>query len=205
MRMRSAPAVLVVALLAALAPGALAAPPAPYGHACAPSSGALLCATADDAARVPSFDGVPLDVDVWLPATGNGPFPTIAMLHGFGGSKTRPRAATPRTTPRSSRATATRWSRRARAASGARAACPTRAPAPARAAGCTSTTSASRPTTCSSCSGRSSTRASPGPDALGVTGVSYGGGTSLQLAVLRNRVRLLNGTTGPWTSPAACR
>ena len=36
---------------------------------------------------MPSFDGVPLDVDVWLPATGDGPFPTIAMLHGFGGSK----------------------------------------------------------------------------------------------------------------------
>src|SRR6478735_4982952 len=87
MLVRSAPAVLVVSLLAALAPSALAAPPAPFGHACAPSSGALLCATGNDAARVPSFDGVPLDVDVWLPATGDGPFPTIAMLHGFGGSK----------------------------------------------------------------------------------------------------------------------
>jgi dienelactone hydrolase len=79
----------LAALLAVLAfaPAAGAAP-APFGHACQPSAGTLFCPGADDAARVPSFDGVPLEVDVWLPATGDGPFPTIAMLHGFGGSKT---------------------------------------------------------------------------------------------------------------------
>jgi predicted dienelactone hydrolase len=79
----------LAALLAelAFAPAAGAAS-APFGHACQPSAGTLFCPGADDAARVPSFDGVPLDVDVWLPATGGGPFPTIAMLHGFGGSKT---------------------------------------------------------------------------------------------------------------------
>src|SRR4051794_18020403 len=70
-----------------LAPTAAAAPPLPFGHACAPREGALYCPTAIDAARVPSFDGVPLDVDVFLPPMGNGPFPTIALLHGFGGSK----------------------------------------------------------------------------------------------------------------------
>jgi predicted acyl esterase len=44
---------------------------------------------------VHSFDGVPLDVDVTLPATGKGPFPTIVMLHGWGGSKTSFEASTP--------------------------------------------------------------------------------------------------------------
>lgn len=39
--------------------------------------------------RVASWDGVPLDVDVTLPSgTGEGPFPTIVMLHGYGGTKT---------------------------------------------------------------------------------------------------------------------
>jgi fermentation-respiration switch protein FrsA (DUF1100 family) len=39
--------------------------------------------------RVPSWDGVPLDVDVTLPpGTSDGPFPTIVMLHGWGESKT---------------------------------------------------------------------------------------------------------------------
>ena len=46
------------------------------------------CPTTSRAERVPTFDGVPLDVDVTLPAQGNGPFPTIVMLHGSGGSKT---------------------------------------------------------------------------------------------------------------------
>src|SRR6476661_8751840 len=68
---------------------AAAAPPLPFGHACTPTEGVLFCPTADDASRVPAFDGVPLDVDVTLPAdAGDGPFPTIVMLHGFGQSKT---------------------------------------------------------------------------------------------------------------------
>ena len=88
MRTRLLPALSALAALAALALAspAAAAPPAPFGHPCAPSDGALLCPTSSDAARVPSFDGVPRDVDVYLPPTGDGPFPTIAMLHGSGGS-----------------------------------------------------------------------------------------------------------------------
>src|SRR6202035_98790 len=39
------------------------------------------------AQRVPSFDSVPLDADVTLPAEGTGPFATIVMIHGWGGSK----------------------------------------------------------------------------------------------------------------------
>jgi hypothetical protein len=38
--------------------------------------------------------------------------------------------------------------------------------------------------------------------AIGVTGVSYGGGQSTMLASLRNRVVNLGGSTSPWTSPA---
>jgi pimeloyl-ACP methyl ester carboxylesterase len=46
------------------------------------------CPTSALAQRVSSFDGAPLDVDVTLAATGNGPFPTIVMLHGWSGDKT---------------------------------------------------------------------------------------------------------------------
>jgi hypothetical protein len=42
-------------------------------------------------------------------------------------------------------------------------------------------------------------------DALGATGVSYGGGQTLQLAMLRDRVVLPNGARAPWTSPAGRR
>jgi hypothetical protein len=39
------------------------------------------------------------------------------------------------------------------------------------------------------------------PQAIGATGGSYGGGMSLQLASLKDRVELLNGEYVPWTSP----
>ncbi len=46
------------------------------------------CAGNGSTERIPSWDGVPLDVDVTLPPTGRGPFPTIVMLHGWGNTKT---------------------------------------------------------------------------------------------------------------------
>jgi predicted acyl esterase len=78
----------------AIACGVLAAPtlaaaaPAPFGHGCKAQNGVRFCPTEALAQRVPSFDGVPLDVDVTLPPSGEGPFPTIVMMHGWGGSKT---------------------------------------------------------------------------------------------------------------------
>ena len=70
----------------------LPAPPAraavtPLGRTCAQQNGVRFCA-GSVATRVPSFDGVPLDADLTLPVSGNGPFPTIVMMHGWGGTKT---------------------------------------------------------------------------------------------------------------------
>jgi predicted acyl esterase len=143
MRPRSLlPAALALAALAAPAT-ATAAPPAPFGHDCAPKDGALFCPTTDDAARVPAFDGVPLDVDVTLPPTGDGPFPTIAMIHGFGGSKSDFENATNNPTYN--------------------AAYYARAGYAVVTGGSTSTTSAMRSATSRTCSAGSSTRASPSP------------------------------------------
>src|SRR3954447_21548999 len=85
---RRAAALAVAAAVVALVPGAAQAAPVPFGHACTPQDGVRFCPTSDLASRVASFDGVPLDVDVTLPATGDGPFPTILLLHGLGGTKT---------------------------------------------------------------------------------------------------------------------
>ena len=64
---------IATALAALAAPAAAqAAPPAPFGHVCLPQNGVLYCPTASDAQRVPSFDGVPLDVDVTLPPPATG-------------------------------------------------------------------------------------------------------------------------------------
>src|SRR3954452_3430183 len=187
-----------------LAPTAAAAPPLPFGHACAPREGALYCPTASDAARVPSFDGVPLDVDVFLPPTGNGPFPTIALLHGFAGSQGDMEAGGP--------ASVTNASFFAR--QGYAVLVPT-----ARGFGRSCGVLASRTPDCArgwlhladqrfevrdvqQLLGALVDEGVARPDALGATGVSYGGGETLQLAMLRNRVVLPNGTTVPWTSPA---
>ena len=46
------------------------------------------------------------------------------------------------------------------------------------------------------------------PDAIGVTGISYGGGQSVELAFLRNRIRLLpsqGSGSRPGRAPRACR
>jgi fermentation-respiration switch protein FrsA (DUF1100 family) len=93
--MRKLIALAAFATAAAVPGAAQAAPPEPFGHSCKPKNGTLFCPTANDAQRVPSFDGVPIDVDVTLPPRGDGPFPAIVLMHGWGGSKTSFQAASP--------------------------------------------------------------------------------------------------------------
>jgi predicted acyl esterase len=56
----------------------------PPGLACTPASSGLIVCTA----KVPSWDGIPLDVDVTLPAGPVRPRPLIVMLHGYANQKT---------------------------------------------------------------------------------------------------------------------
>lgn len=79
-------------MLALATPSAAAANgPQPFGHACAlEPAGVRFCPTpaptSSSDQRVRSWDGAPLQVDVTLPPTGDGPWPTIVMLPGYGGS-----------------------------------------------------------------------------------------------------------------------
>src|SRR3954454_10979279 len=88
--------IVIGSVLAALglAASAAAAASTPFGHACTPrSDGTRFCPTTDAGPGQtvdgePSFAGVPLDVDVTLAPSGfHAPYPTIVMLHGYGGSK----------------------------------------------------------------------------------------------------------------------
>lgn len=79
--------VAVVLVLAAWPAVAVAAPPEPLGMTCEPLAGVRFCPGNGTSERVPSFDGIPLDVDVTLPAVGEGPWPTIVLLQGLGGQK----------------------------------------------------------------------------------------------------------------------
>ncbi len=91
MRKRLLWLVLCAGAALAVPAAAIASGPQPFGHACTVAAGGLrFCPTpaptqsSDE--RVRSWDGAPLQVDVTLPATGNGPWPTIVMLPGYGGS-----------------------------------------------------------------------------------------------------------------------
>src|SRR4051812_23562317 len=84
---------LLVALVCALTLTAAPAsahderPLSALGHLCTPSGGVRVCPTGQLSERVPSWDGVPLDVDVTVPEHGSGPFPTLLLLHGLGQTK----------------------------------------------------------------------------------------------------------------------
>lgn len=84
---------LCAAVVLATASSAAAATdgPQPFGHSCTPEAGAVrFCPTpaptSSSDKRPRSWDGAPLQVDVTLPPTGDGPWPTIVMLPGYGGS-----------------------------------------------------------------------------------------------------------------------
>ena len=208
---RSAP--LLAVLVALLAPAAAhAADPTPFGHACKAQDGVRFCPGGGD---TPSWDGVPLDVDVTLPAEGNGPFPTIAMLHGYGGSKANFQATDPEDTRSGGqvyRYNNTWFARRGYAVVNhtARGFAQSCGQPPAKLQpGCFTgrggyihlkdqrVEAHDTQFLLGSLVDAGLTR----PDAIGVTGISYGGGESIELAFLRDRIRNTDGTFAPWTSP----
>jgi len=195
-----------VAALLALAPAAAQADPTPFGHACTPTDGVRFCPTTDDAARVPSFDGTPLDVDVTLPAEGDGPFPTILLLHGLGGDKTSFEGT--------GAGKDLNYNNIAFAQHGYAVVTPTArgfghscGPAQAATAGCEQGWTRLgdiryEVRDIQTLTGILVDQGVVRPDAIGATGISYGGGFSTMLAFLRNRVREPGGQYAPWTSPA---
>src|SRR3954453_11684857 len=191
--------------LLALLPSAVAtaAEPAPFGHACAPQNGVRFCPTPDLPSRPASFDGTPIDVDVPLPPAGGGPFPTILLLHGLGGDKS---------SFESTRGDQT-YNNWFFAQHGYAVVTPT-----ARGFGNSCGRPDSRTAGCAAGwtrlgDMRYEVRDTPTlgghlvdqgvvrPDAIGSTGISYGGGFSTMLAFLKDRVRMPDGSYAPWTSP----
>jgi predicted acyl esterase len=212
-------ALVVLGLALALAPGtARAAPPTPFGHPCSPENGVLFCPTEDLGDRVASFDGAPLDVDVTLPAgTGAGEaLPTIVMMHGWGGSKGDFQASSPEGEG-ASNATTFHWNNNYFARQGYAVVNYT-----ARGFGRSCGQEAGSNATPECLSTRSyihladhrwearDTQHLLGllvdqgitePDRIGVTGISYGGGQSINLAYLRDRIRNADGSFSSWRSP----
>ncbi len=192
------------------APSFAAAELSPLGHVCREENGVRFCPTTTLAQRVPSFDGVPLDVDVTLPSTGNGPFPTIVMLHGWGGSKTEFEA----TSPAGNGNETYDYNNVYYAEHGY-------AVLNYSARGWGNSCGALESRTEPACDegwvrladqryeardaeyllGLLADEKIAKPRSIGVTGISYGGGQSIELAYLKNRIRLPNGEFAAWSSP----
>jgi dienelactone hydrolase len=203
-------------MAAAMPAGAAAAPPAPFGHACEPRGGVLFCPTRTLADRVPSFDGTPLDVDVTLPAGAEAgrPLPTIVMLHGWGGDKGSFESETPEGSGSASYHYNNNWfARRGYAVVNPTARGFGRSCGKAEASAATPDCLARRSyihladqrweaRDVQHLLGLLADQRVSDPAALGVTGISYGGGQSIELAFLRDRVRRRNGAFAPWRSPA---
>jgi hypothetical protein len=88
---------LLAAALALLLPATVAgAATAPFGLTCTadPENGGVRICEGSTATRVLSFDSLPIDVNVVLPATGDSGLPLMTLMHGYGGNKFAPTATT---------------------------------------------------------------------------------------------------------------
>ena len=183
----------MVLLLAALALPAAARAADPLGLACAEQGdGIRLCQ-----GKVKTFDGVPLDANLALPA-GSG-LPLVVLSHGYGGSKLGYEDMKP-------------WAQRGYAvlafsARGFGESCGSAASRLADPVGCAQgwvrlDDVRYEARDIQQLAGLLADAGVVDGQRVGVTGGSYGGGVSLDLAVLRDRVMLADGTLRPWTSPA---
>jgi hypothetical protein len=158
-----------------------------------------------DDLRLKSFDGQPLAVYVTLPATAGSPYPLIIQSHGWGEPPTGP------TDNQYFGPTADAWAQAGYAV----------LQLAARGFGDSCGSASSRladPTGCQNgyirldderyeahdaqyATGLLVDEGVADANAIGATGESYGGGVSLELATLKDRVMNPDGTLAPWTSP----
>ena len=195
---------LALLLVSCALPATASAAAKPFGALdCPETDGARFCQ-----GKVDTWDGHMVDVNVTLPASGDGPFPLIMLAHGWGGAK-YPLTANPSHVSNSSKP----WADRGYAV--------------------LSITSRGFNGSCGTPQNRLDPRCPGGwiklddtryeirdyqhlagrlvddglvdPVKLGVHGGSYGGGVSFALAMLRDRIMQPDGSYAPWTSPNGAR
>ena len=145
-----------------------------------------------------SFDGVPLDVNFALPSTGSPPYPVVGMFHGYGGSK-------------SNFAAMQRWLDKGYAVysptqRGMSESCRSSGSQAADPAGCANgythlMDQRFEVRDSQLFLGQLVDEGMVLPNEIASTGGSYGGGMSMSLAVLKDRMMMPNGSLVQWKSP----
>jgi hypothetical protein len=170
------------------------------GIPCVPGQNGVRICEGTLPTRVSSWDGVPLDVSIALPpASIEGPYPLIIGLHGFAVTKLAAFDAGPFDQSFAEQGYATL----AYSARGQGLSCGTPA---SRTPGCEEgwTHLADARFEVRDAQHLAGLMADEGlvrPRRIGVTGSSYGGGQSLMLATLRDRIMRPDGEFAPWRSP----
>jgi hypothetical protein len=153
---------------------------------------------------VSSFDGTPIDVAMAFPAEGSpdNNYPVVGIYHGWGGTKITP-----------SSAAVQRWVTQGYAVFsitdrgwGSSCGSPSKPANTVKAAPCEHgaihlMSRKYEVRDVQTLLGKLADEGLINPQQIGATGGSYGGGMSLQLGSLKDRVELLNGELVPWTSP----
>jgi Acetyl xylan esterase (AXE1) len=166
------------------------------------SDGVRFCGNTSPRSTTKTFDGVPIDVNVAFPpappAGGDGPYPLVMLFHGYGGSKTGLSGMR-------------HWLDRGYATfsmteRGFGQSCGSPASRAADPEGCTDgyirlMDDRYEVRDAQFLAGELADEGLIQPAHIGVTGGSYGGGKSMALAALRDRVMLPNGSLVPWRSP----
>src|SRR4051812_49087288 len=198
MRLRTLPLLAALVLVLVPAASAAAAAPAPFGtHACAPQDGVRFC-PGTVATPGTTSDGVPLGADVARPGPGDTGLPLVVISHGWGQSKVGFAEMRP-------------WAERGYAvlafsARGFGDSCGSAASRAADPAGCAKgwvhlDDVRFEARDVQYLAGLLADEGIADAQRVGVTGISYGGGVSLELAALRDRIVRPDGTLAPWRSP----
>jgi acetyl esterase/lipase len=180
----------------------------PFGRLlCAPSYGVRLCRggfVGTEDLRIPSFDGVPLDADLTLPAGGKAPYPLIVLLQGIGGNKYDYESTSDDGMVDNVTLASQGWAVLTYTARGFGNSCGTaasRVNTPACAKGWEQLADSRYEVHDTQYLAGVLVDEGYARPAIAVAGVSYGGGQSLELAMLKNRIRLTDGRYVPFVSP----
>ncbi len=166
------------------------------------SDGIRFCGSPSPRSTTKTFDGVPLDVNVAFPPApssgADGGYPLIMLFHGYGGGKIG--------LSNMQRFLDRGYATFSMTDRGFRESCGSAASQAADPAGCASGYVRLDDTRyevrdAQLFAGKLADAGLIDPQKIGAIGGSYGGGISLALAALRNRMMLPDGSLVPWTSP----